>query len=239
MTAYCLADIFNLRLWPSGRRTTYADVRDGISDFLGEVVRAVPSATEITVRLYGGWHRRDLDARVDVRLMVAKAIRHLPKRQTTHRLRLQLADRPVSSPAPLMLGTLRTSSLSRLRADISPSAHCLQPADCTLSTFRAWASGHCPLPGCAVRLRDVASQRRQKIVDTLLTTDAMIIAHQAMANAVAIASDDDDMVPALLALVATGLQVVCLRRYQPHPEHRFSSYYPDILEDEGVAIHHW
>ncbi len=239
MIVYCLADLFNLGLWPSGRRPSYADVRDGIGDFQGQVLHAFPSATEVTIRLYGGWRRRTPDTAVDIRQMITRAIIQLPKRQGTRRLQLQLAERPVSNPAPLMLGTLRTSSLSHLPADLTPSDDCVRPDDCALSAFRSWASGRCPRRTCIVRLRDVAEQRRQKMVDTLMTADAMTIAHRDMAHAVAIASDDDDMVPALLALVATGLHVACLRRSRPTAEHRFSSYYPDILEDEGVAIHHW
>ena len=239
MIAYCLADFFNLGLWPSGRRPTYPDVRDGISDFLGQVVGTLPSATEITLRLYGGWHRHASDTPVDIRLMVARAIDQLPKRRRTHRIRLQLADRPVSTPAPLMLATLRTSSVPRVRADITPSTHCVHTAECTLTAFRSWASGTCPHSTCTVRLRDVAEQHRQKMVDTLLVTDAMTIAHRQMAHAIVIASDDDDMVPALLALAPTPLHVACLRRVHPQVRHRSSSYYPDILEAEGVAIHHW
>ena len=239
MIAYCLADLFNLGLWPRGRPPNYADVRDGISDFLGEVVGAVPSATEITLRFYGGWHHRTADTPVDVRLMVARAIDQLPKRQATHRLRLQLADRPVSTPAPLMLGTLRASSLPRVRADITPSPHCVHADECTLSAFRSWASGDCPRSACTVRLRDVTERRRQKMVDTLLTADAMTIAHRHLAHAIVIASDDDDMVPALLALAPTPLHVACLRRSRPHLRHTSSSYYPDILEAEGVTMHHW
>ena len=239
MIAYCLADLFNLDLWPRGRRPNYADVRDGISEFLGQVVGALPSATEITLRLYGGWHHRTSDTPVDIRLMVARAIDQLPKRQATQRLRLQLADRPVSTPAPLMLGTLRTSSLQRVHAEITPSTHCIHSDDCTVSAFRSWASGNCPHSACTVRLRDIAEQHRQKMVDTLLTADAMTIANQHMAHAIVIASDDDDMVPALLALVPTHLHVACLRRFRPHRRHPSSSYYPDILKAEGVTIHHW
>ncbi|MXW18661.1 MAG: NYN domain-containing protein [Gemmatimonadetes bacterium] len=239
MIAYCLADLFNLGLWPSGRRPSYADVRDGISDLLGQVVGSLPSASEITIRLYGGWHRRASDPPVDTRLMVARAIDQAPKRQATHRLRLQLADRPVSTPAPLMLGTLRTSSLRRVPTDVTPSTDCAHSDDCTLSAFRSWASGSCPRSACAVRLRDVAEQHRQKMVDTLLTADAMTIAHRRMAHAIVIASDDDDMVPALLALVPTRVQVACLRRSRPHLRHPSSSYYPDILNAEGVTMRHW
>ena len=32
MFVYCLADFFNLRLWPTGRPATFADIRDGLDD---------------------------------------------------------------------------------------------------------------------------------------------------------------------------------------------------------------
>ena len=72
------------------------------------------------------------------------------------------------------------------------------------------------------------------MVDTLLTVDAMTIAHNAMADTIVLASDDDDMIPALLALTTANIRVTYLHRSHPS-----SSYYVDILQSEGVAVRHW
>ncbi|WP_419949480.1 hypothetical protein [Candidatus Palauibacter sp.] len=49
-----------------------------------------------------------------------------------------------------------------------------------------------------MRLRHLARQTRQKMVDTLLTADAMAIIQGRLAHAVVLVSDDADMIPALL-----------------------------------------
>lgn len=55
MHAYCLADLFNLDLWPTGRRPSFADVRFGLERLTEEVLATVPAAREVTARLYDGW----------------------------------------------------------------------------------------------------------------------------------------------------------------------------------------
>ena len=237
MIAYCLADLFNLDLWPSGRPPNYADVREGIDEFVNEIVLLVPSAIEVTIRLYGGWHGDTPTTRVDLRQMVHRAIDALPKRRAAQRLRMQLADHPVWNPSIRMLRSVRISRPRRVRVTLTPSRACSRADRCTLPILRSWVSGACPDSTCIVGLRQVAQQRRQKMVDTLLTVDAMTIAHHALADSIIIASDDDDMMPALLALTNASLPVTYLRR--SHSRRPSSSYYVDILESEGVAIHHW
>lgn len=43
------------------------------------------------------------------------------------------------------------------------------------------------------------------MIDTLLTADAMTIRYEELADAVVLASDDDDLIPAMLALAASGV----------------------------------
>ena len=56
MTIYCLADLFNLRLWPRGRRPNLGDIRDGIGELVDEILGATTDAGEMTIRLFGGWY---------------------------------------------------------------------------------------------------------------------------------------------------------------------------------------
>ena len=77
---------------------------------------------------------------------------------------------------------------------------------------------------------DVTQRTRQKIVDTLLTADAMAIIQHRLADAVILASDDDDMIPALLALAASDLPLTHMRRKVPRDtaaEHAVLSTGPD------------
>ena len=72
------------------------------------------------------------------------------------------------------------------------------------------------------------------MVDTLITADALVIARDQLADVVILASDDADMIPALLALSVSPLQVVHLIRSKPS-----TNYYRGILEREGLTIHEW
>lgn len=230
MIAYCLADVFNLQLWPTNRPATYPDVDGGLRTFIQEVLLSVPSATEVTIRLYGGWHRETPDSRVDFRLMMGQAIRNVPKRYGTRRLRLQLADHPIWDPSILILRSLRDSPLARVNVRLEPATDCVSRDSCTFPTLRQWCAGKCPNPLCRVKLMDVTQRTRQKIVDTLLTADAMAIIQHRLADAVILASDDDDMIPALLALAASDLPLTHMRRKVPRDtaaEHAVLSTGPD------------
>ena len=76
------------------------------------------------------------------------------------------------------------------------------------------------------------------MVDTLLTADAVVISNNALADAVVLASDDHDMIPALLALVASRIKVVYLGRSRGNAS-PLPSYYTDILELAGGTVRHW
>lgn len=238
MIAYCLADVFNLRLWPRGRDLNYADVRDGLQELVSEAVAAVPSAREVTIRLYGGWHGDTPASMVDVPQMVDLAVSRSPRRLGTHRVRLQIADHPVWNPSIRMLQSVRDTAATRLRARLTPSPECALPTTCSVPMLASWVGGSCPERGCPVRLRDVARRHRQKMVDTLLTADALVISHHALADVVLLASDDHDMIPALLALVASPIRVVHLGRAlgnaSPLPR-----YYEDIIELAGATTRRW
>ena len=234
MFVHCLADFFNLGLWPTGRPATFADIRDGLDELTGIAISRTPSASEITIRLYGGWHGDVPHTPHRLRDMVTRAIDQAPKRSSRTRLRLELADSPIWDKSIRILRSVRVNQMNRLHAQITSSSTCLDPAACSLASFATWCQGSCPTSGCPVRLATVARTHGQKMVDTLLTADALVIARDQLADAVILASDDADMIPALLALSASPLQVVHLMRSKT-----IANYYRGILEREGVTIHEW
>lgn len=75
------------------------------------------------------------------------------------------------------------------------------------------------------------------MVDTLLTADALTIVGDAIADTVILVSDDDDMLPALLALAASEIQLIHLRR-QWRNTHA-ARYYHEILVQHGTIIRNW
>ena len=238
MIAYCLADLFNLSLWPQGRSPNYADVRDGIGDLISESLGVVPAAHELTIRLYGGWHGSDSQGAQDLPQMVARALRHFPRRVKRQRLRVELADHPIWNSSVRILNSIRDSRVSHMPARFTEPTNCHGTDCCTLPASRSWFRGACPEPACPVRLLDIASQIRQKMVDTLLTADALTIIGGAIADTVILVSDDDDMLPALLALAASELQLIHLRRRR-RPNTRAARYYHEILVQHGTTIRNW
>ena len=236
MIAYCLADVFNLDLWPRHKTPVQRDVDDGLSDLVGRVTSAVSSATEVTIRLYGGWHRETLTAPIDMRHMMNRTIENNPKRYRAQRIRVQLADHPIWDAATRLPRSLVESPMTRVSVSLSPSEHCAYPDGYTLEAFRSWCAGRCPDKRCPVLLRQVAQRRRQKMVDTLLTADAMAIIQDGRAHAVVIASDDADMIPALLALSASDLTLTHLRR---HVAGGPVAPYDHVFQEAGSHIRSW
>ena len=236
MIAYCLADVFNLDLWPRHRSPSYPDVDEGLRELVGQVNAAVPSATDVTIRLYGGWHRETLDSPVDLRSMMSRAIDNNPRRVGAQRIQVQLADHPIWEPGTLLLRTLRESPVARMNVRPTRSASCASPTTCTFDALRSWCVGRCPETSCSVRLPDIARRTRQKMVDTLLTADALAIIHYRLAEAVVLASNDADMIPALLALSASTLRPTHLRR-------RFATgsddLYDTLFPEADLQIREW
>ena len=76
------------------------------------------------------------------------------------------------------------------------------------------------------------------MVDTLLTADAVTIISEDLADTVVLASDDDDMLPALLALAMSDIALIHLRRQGNGPA-RSRDYYGQILRREGATIRTW
>ena len=148
----------------------------------------------------------------------------------------QLADHPIWDSATRLPQSLIQSRMARVNVRLSPAEHCASPDGCTLETFRSWCAGTCPERECPVRLRQIAQRRRQKMVDTLLTADAMAIIQEGRAHAVVVASDDADMIPALLALSASDLTLTHLRR---HVASGPAARHDHVFRRTGSHIRRW
>lgn len=234
--AYCLADFHNLRMSPHGRPLNPADVRDGIFE-LASAVHAAGlevgyAISDLTIRFYGGWHEEGVGPTQHLRVLTA-AIRSFPRR-LGGRIRIQVADATVSLPHLRFTETVRPAPPpSRFRP---PQIHefCVRGHDCRANDLIRWLDGSCPEPGCRVPLTRILVRRQQKMVDTLMTADAVHLAHSGEADLLIVASDDDDLLPALLSAGASGTAVVSLFRRQPHKVR-----YGFLLHEAGVRIYHW
>lgn len=235
MRCYVLADFFNLGLLPGHRPPNPADVSEGVNEL---VTRALDLTRqrEIQLRLYGGWHGSASPPLGAVRPLVARAIRDLQTTVFGRRVFVQIADAPWWDRSMPLHDTVRGIPLRVSRTVWTPSDNCVDPDACSYFSVKSWLEGHCPRDGCAVRLGDIARTVRQKMVDTLLVADAVMIAKVEVDSEIVIASDDDDMIPALLALAACEpVRVVHLTRRSASDDSRYAG----TLGQLGVELVRW
>jgi uncharacterized LabA/DUF88 family protein len=237
MQVHCLADLFNLQLWPPGQDPTYADLRSGLEELVGATIAALGDARifpgEVTFRLYGGWHGELPESGKHILALTSAVIRQFPRRVGV-RVRMQIADSPIWNQSLKMIDSVRQVPLRPPGGKIINHPLCAKPADCTVHQLRSWWNGRCPEGTCAVRIGDLGFMYRQKMVDTLLTADAITLAREELSDALVIVSDDDDMLPAILAVSSLRFRTLLLRRRE-----RRDTYYQSILDSSDVSIHIW
>lgn len=100
--------------------------------------------------------------------------------------------------------------------------------------LQEWWAGRCPSESCGVKLADVGESFRQKMVDALIVADATTVTWNEDADAVVIMSDDDDMIPAMLAIAVGGCVPLLMRRQQSN-----DTYYKAMLDQQGIRTHLW
>jgi uncharacterized LabA/DUF88 family protein len=70
-----------------------------------------------------------------------------------------------------------------------------------------FSSGKCPQPSCDRKLNQFILRSEQKLVDTMLVSDLVYLAHTGE-PCVVILSSDDDMWPGMLLAMSYGMRVV-------------------------------
>jgi uncharacterized LabA/DUF88 family protein len=76
--------------------------------------------------------------------------------------------------------------------------NCANPAACGIQAVAQWSRGRCHVAGCSVPAQSVFTYNEQKLVDTLLCCDLIVLAMRRPKTGVFLISDDDDMIPAVL-----------------------------------------
>ncbi len=142
----------------------------------------LPDNTLVSTRLYGGWYEQDrLTALAET--LRSEIDRHFPAvfrfvdqgHQRRVRAIVDLARSLLIRPDDNLMNTFRSRHeglrLSRRRG---PYAGCSMPDHCLMSVLGPLVSRRsCPVVTCAARLRDIFVRRGQKLVDTMLTADAI------------------------------------------------------------------
>lgn len=205
------------------------DYITSLADKLEEFVAG--NFPEFRVRLYDGW----FDAQgygSDLYRMVRAHVRgSYPTRKRRYRLFVDLAEAPLAVPGERLIDTYRVQSgLTRYHVavmDTAPAA-CAIPEECAVVPLRSWIKGRCPVRPCPVTVDDAAVFRQQKLVDTAIVADLVWSGSQG--GRVIVASDDEDIIPGLLAARAFGIDVGWASRFEKPREP-----YAGVIARHGIG----
>ena len=179
-----------------------------------------PDNAMVSIRLYGGWYERDRPTSLAQELR-SKIAQHFPAivrlgqaNQRRVRTVVDLARSLLILPNNDLFNTFRhRRGAPRLRSVRPPYDNCAAPSKCALSAVdKLLKAPRCPAETCRVRLRDAFTQPQQKLVDTMLTADAIFVAHSRTPTKLVIVTNDDDLWPAICTAGNLGAEI-----YHLHP----------------------
>lgn len=212
----------------SGSRANYRDHEDylraliaGLLDYRNNHCLSLsPSLVELYIRLYGGWLLAD-GAFSDMAEIASKAIRSIGRSQRIGNTRvfLELVQAPLCEAEDVLWWTYRTTPWLGARFTlIGLPPQCIHSGSCpNIDGLLSWAGGRCPERSkCNARVRDVFLIETQKLVDTMIASDAIFAKLQGADDIVTV-SMDDDIVPAVLTVASLRGSISVLRFGKVNP----------------------
>lgn len=196
--------------------------------------RVTSSLTELHIRLYAGWFHED-GALSEMGRMAQKAISNTGRswRVGNTRIFIELVDRLIDTE-DMLWGTYRTIPWGGVNLlHTGPPKQCISPAtDCNnILSLISWTRGRCPeRVKCNAKASDIFLFESQKLVDTMIVSDA-ILAHFHGAQEIVAVSMDDDIVPAALAVAALNGPISILRFGRVNP-----GLYDSLLARKKVPV---
>ena len=174
-----------------------------------------PDNAMVTIRLYGGWYEGDRPTSLaqELRSNVAQHFPAIVRLGQTFERRVRtdvdLARSLLIRPNYNLFNTFRyRRGAPRLRSAPPPYESCTAPEECALSDIgKLLRARRCPAETCRVRLQDVFTQPQQKLVDTMLTADAIFVAHSLMPAKLVVVTNDDDLWPAICTAGNLGAEI--------------------------------
>ena len=220
--------------------------RRGLVDLLSvSLVRlpadVLPDNTLVSTRLYGGWYEQDrlttlaesLRLEIDQRF---PTVLRFTERGHQRRIRalVALARSLLIRPNSDFLNTYRSRPGGpRITSRSAPYPGCSMPDHCLMSVLGPLVSRRsCPVVTCEARLRDVFVRRGQKLVDTMLTADAIFMASSQSNLTLVIVTNDDDLWPAICTAGHLGASIhhIHPRRNRKTPNVYLSSAPPSYFQ---------
>ena len=178
------------------------------------------SADRVVVRLYGGWFLGS-DLSVVAQDLVTELDACFPRPvylQPYHErrpilVRAELARSLLIDPPFDLFFTYRKRGFPRgIKCYRVPFEGCTDSNACPLGIIPQFFSrASCHATDCRVAPKDVLFRAEQKLVDTMLTSDLITLAHEG-ATAIAVTSNDDDLWPGIRTACHLGTHI-----YHVHP----------------------
>jgi hypothetical protein len=204
----------------------------------------VPNLELISIRLYGGWtHAARLSRHAsDVQSIIGAAdpfpMVH-PQRPTVLHGSIELAVRLLCLPTVDLPDTVRPHlglPHTRLAGAPVPMGCVQHPATCPATILRRFTrkgGGQCPSFGCPVTNRTAFVRLEQKMVDTMITCDALHACQHDGHAAMLVLTADIDLMPCLMAAAAmqtSKVHVGPARHWDPSEREALESVGAGVLE---------
>ena len=199
--------------------------------------QVLPDNAVVETRLYGGWYEYDRPTPLAERLRSEidqhfPAVIRLTDQGHPRRIRtiVQLARSLLIRPSDHLLNTFRSHrGTPRLNSLDTPYPGCSIPDNCLMSALSPWLTKRtCPVSTCDAKLQDVFVRRGQKLVDTMLTADAIFMASYQSGVTLVIVTNDDDLWPAICTAGHLGASI-----HHIHPRRNRKT--PDIYLSSAPA----
>lgn len=242
-TCLILVDYDNA--FPPNAAMSDQEVSVEVTRWLQDLSLHFPELDTFEVRLYGGWYDdTDLSRHGSEAARVVATLPEFPMSGPGGRIvrgRISLAVAPLASvSSPPLLGTYRKrGSLPRVRLTRQPFPESCAQVDTScpaaiLKSFTKHSRRECPVESCSLVASDAFVVHEQKMVDTMLATDALTAGlGEHDYDAIVIVSGDSDFVPPLLAAnIVTDRLIVQLRPRVIES----SDYATDILTQAGILV---
>ncbi len=207
---HLLIDYYNLSL--ATRRRGLRFVIESVLQVVG--TRQLDGIQNVHARLYAGWHKGTSLTRT-AQSLTAEAQSNFPalvhvnegKSSAVVKVNVTMVYSLAAMPGRDFHYTLRSNPLDdaiscRHQGDVG----CLSE-ECPMTSVHQFINNDkCAHLECAFRIRDFITIDKQKLVDTMLTSDA--IYHSTKGSRICIVSSDDDFWPAILHSISAGAIVI-------------------------------
>lgn len=194
-----------------------------LRQFLQAILEKVPSeisarTERVRARFYGGWFEEHLSSRHAQRL--APAIEEtFPG--PIHQIRedglpiiadAELATNVVIASTGHFTHTfVRRSKIGSLDFDEGQIVGCASSVACPAAAIRqSLSGGQCSVAGCEIESSKFVYRAEQKLADTLLAVDLMLLVADSE-ETIVVVSDDADVLPAVVAGMIKGTRIVHVR----------------------------